>query len=132
MIQFTISKGLNVRSTVFPHKDIHKEAWYSANQIDDGLIVNRFRNAITDIRALRGPDIASDHNLLKIIFKVKLRGKNGNKYSGKRKFVNIFQNPKWVQEYAMEINNRFEVLENMDDEDNIDNNINKKWESGQQ
>ena len=33
MIQFTISKGLNVRSTMFPHKDIHKETWYSA---DDG------------------------------------------------------------------------------------------------
>ena len=25
MIQFAISKGLNVRSTTFPHKDIHKE-----------------------------------------------------------------------------------------------------------
>jgi exonuclease III len=24
MIQFAISKGLNVRSTTFPHKDIHK------------------------------------------------------------------------------------------------------------
>jgi len=27
MIQFTISKGFNVRSTTFPHKDIHKETW---------------------------------------------------------------------------------------------------------
>jgi hypothetical protein len=27
--------------------------------------------------------------------------------------VNIFQNPKWKQEYAIEINNRFEILENM-------------------
>jgi hypothetical protein len=25
MIQFVISKGLNVRSTTFAHKDIHKE-----------------------------------------------------------------------------------------------------------
>jgi hypothetical protein len=38
--------------------------------------------------------------------------------------VNIFQNPKWKQEYAIEINNRFEILENMDDEDNIDISIN--------
>ena len=68
MIQFTISKGFNVRSTTFPHKDIHKETWYSAdsrtvNQVDHVLISNRFRRAITDVRALRGPDIGSDHNV---------------------------------------------------------------------
>ena len=43
--------------------------------------------------------------------------------------VNIFQNPKWKQEYAIEINNKFAILENLDDEDSIDNNINEKWEN---
>jgi hypothetical protein len=89
MIQFAIYKGLNVRSTTFPHKGIHKETWYSAdsrtaNQTDQVLISNRLRSAITDIRALRGPNIGSDHNLLKINFKMKLRVKTGNKYE-KRK-----------------------------------------------
>jgi len=104
MIQFAISKGFNVRSTTFPHKDIHKETWYStdsktANQIDHVFISNKFRSAITDIRALRGPDIGSDHNLLKINFKVKLRVKTEKKYNEKRKIVNIFQNSKWKQTY---------------------------------
>jgi len=72
-IQFAISKILNVRSTTFPYKDIHKETRYSAdgrtaNKIDHVLISNRFRSEITDIRALRGPDIGSGHNLLKINF----------------------------------------------------------------
>jgi len=54
-------KGLNVRSTTFPHKDIHKETWYSAdgrtaNEIDHVLISNRFSSAIIDFRALRGLD----------------------------------------------------------------------------
>ena len=71
------------------------------NQIDHVLISTRFRSAITDITALTGPDIESDHNLLKINFKVKLRVKNGNKYNEKRKMVNIFQNPKWKQVYAI-------------------------------
>jgi len=43
--------------------------------------------------------------------------------------VNIFQNSKWKQEYATELNNRFEILENMEDEYNIDNNIIEKWEN---
>ena len=30
MIQFAVSKGLNVISIIFPHKDIH-ETWYSAD-----------------------------------------------------------------------------------------------------
>ena len=47
----------------------------------------------------------------------------------KRKIVNIFQNPKWEHEYAVEINNRFEILESMEDEENSDNNINEKLEN---
>jgi len=43
--------------------------------------------------------------------------------------VNIFQNPKWKQEYVIEINYKFEILENLDDEDSVDNNINEKWEN---
>ena len=133
-IQFMISKGLNVRSTTFPHKDVHKETWYSAdsmtaNQIDHVLISNRFRSAISDIRALWGPEVGSDHNLLKMNFKVKLSVKTGNKYNERRKMVNIFQNPKWKQEYDIEINNKFEILENLYDEDGIDNDINEKWEN---
>ena len=60
---------------------------------------------------------------------MKLRVKTGNKYNEKRKVVNIFQNPRWKQEYAIEINNKFEILENLDDEDSMDNNINEKWEN---
>ena len=108
MIQFAISKGFNVRRTTFPHKDIHKETWYSAdsssaNQIDHVLISNRFRSAITDIRALRGPDIGSDNSLLKINFKGKLRVQTEKKYNEERKIVDIFQNSKWKQEYATEL-----------------------------
>jgi len=43
--------------------------------------------------------------------------------------LNNFQNLKWKQEYAIEINNKFEILENLDDEDFMNNNINEKWEN---
>jgi len=55
---FAISNSLNVRSIIFPNKDIHKETLYSAegrtaNQTDYVFIDDRFRSAITDIRAQR-------------------------------------------------------------------------------
>ena len=60
---------------------------------------------------------------------MKLRVKTGNKYNEKRKMLNIFQNPRWKQEYAIRINSKFEMLGNFDDEDSMDNNINEKWEN---
>jgi len=43
--------------------------------------------------------------------------------------VNNFQKPKWKQEYAIEINNKFGIQENLDNEDSIGNNINEKWQN---
>jgi hypothetical protein len=43
--------------------------------------------------------------------------------------VIISQNSKWKEEYAIEINNMFQILGNMEGEDNIDNNINEKWKN---
>ena len=65
---------------------------------------------------------------MNIYFKVKLRVKTGNKYNEKRKMVNIFQNLKWKKEYAIEINNKFEILANLNNKDSINNNTNEKWE----
>jgi len=62
---------------------------------------------------------------LKTNFKVKSRVKTEKKYE-KRKIVNIFQNSKWKQEQAAELKNRFEILENIEDKDNMDNKINEK------
>ena len=57
---------------------------------------------------------------------MKLWAVSEKKYNEKRNIVNIFQNSKWKEEYSIELNNIFEILENLEDEDNIDNNINEK------
>jgi hypothetical protein len=84
VIQFAISKSFKVRNTTFPHKDFLKEIRYSAdggtgNQINNVLISDRFRSAITYIIPLRRTGIGSNHNLLKINFKIKLRVKSEKK-----------------------------------------------------
>ena len=62
-------------------------------------------------------------------FNVKFRVKTEKKYNEERKIVNSFQNSEWKPKYAIDLNNRFEMLENIEDEDNVDNNINEKWEN---
>ena len=123
---------MNIRSTTFPHRNIHKETWYSpdgktANQIDHVLVNNRFRSSITDVRALRGPDIGSDHNLIKVKMKVKLRTRKveDKTQHAKSKTVNEFQSKEWKEKYTAEISNRFETLEDKEGDAII--NIDREW-----
>lgn len=52
-------RNLRVKSTMFPHKKIHKGTWMSpdgrhANQIEHVLVNARFNNSILDLRTVRG------------------------------------------------------------------------------
>lgn len=66
-----LAKGKNiwVKSTMFSHKKLHKGTWSSrdgrhVNQIDHGLVNERFNNSILDVRTVRGTDGDSDHFLV--------------------------------------------------------------------
>jgi len=70
-IHFAASRGMVVRSTFFPRKDIHKATWRSPdqqteNQIDHVLIDGRFFSDITNVRTYRSANIDSDHYLVAI------------------------------------------------------------------
>ena len=59
-----------------PSQDIDKTIWVSQetktrNHIDHITVVRRWRKSMTDIRAYRGADIASDHQLVVAKFKIK-------------------------------------------------------------
>jgi len=60
---------------------------------------------------------------------VKLKVKTEKKYQEKRKTGNIFQNSKWKQEHAIELNNRFKILENIKMMIILTINTNGKWEN---
>jgi hypothetical protein len=62
-------KNLIVKSTIFPHRDIHKHTWTSPdgvihNQIDHVLLDKRQHSNILDIQSLRGADCDTDHYLV--------------------------------------------------------------------
>ncbi|EDS40775.1 conserved hypothetical protein [Culex quinquefasciatus] len=76
-INFAASRGMVVRSTFFPRKDIHKATWVSPNgrtknQIDHVLIDGRFFSYITNVRTYRGANIDSDHYLVGACMRSKL------------------------------------------------------------
>lgn len=71
LIDLGTQKSLVIKSTMFPHKNIHKETCTRrspdgryTNKIDHVLINLRFSNYIQDIRMVRGANCDSDHYLV--------------------------------------------------------------------
>jgi hypothetical protein len=69
VVNFATSKNPVVKSTMFPHRNIHKYAWTSPdgkthNQIDHVLIERRWHSSILDVRSFRGADCDTDHYLV--------------------------------------------------------------------
>jgi len=76
-VNFATSKNLFVNSTMFPHRNIHKYTWTSAdgkthNQIDHILIDRRWHSSIRNVRSCRGADCDTDHYLVVAKFRESL------------------------------------------------------------
>jgi len=59
LVNFATSKNLVVKSTMSPHRNIHKYTWTSPdgqihNQIDHVLIDRRWQSSVLDVRSFRG------------------------------------------------------------------------------
>jgi endonuclease/exonuclease/phosphatase family metal-dependent hydrolase len=69
VVNFAISKNLILKSTTFPHRDIHKHTWTSPdgvthNQIDHVSTEKRQHSNILDVCSFRGADYDTDHYLV--------------------------------------------------------------------
>jgi endonuclease/exonuclease/phosphatase family metal-dependent hydrolase len=77
LCDFAAANNVIVMGTQLQHKQIHKGTWRSPdhniiNQIDHVLVNQSKKETIEDVGSLRGPNIDSDHFLLKITLKQKL------------------------------------------------------------
>jgi hypothetical protein len=68
-VNFAASKNLIFKSTMFPHRNIHKFTWTSTdgqinNQINCILIDRRWPSSILDVRSFRQGDCDSEHYLV--------------------------------------------------------------------
>jgi hypothetical protein len=69
VVHFATSKNLIVKSTMFPHRNIHKYTWTSPdgnthNQIDHILIEWRRHSSVLDVRSFTAADCDTDHYLV--------------------------------------------------------------------
>ena len=70
--------NLVIGGTLFPHLLTHKLTWNSPNgrdknQIDHILVNGKWRRSLIDVKVRRGADVNSDHHLVIVLLKVKLR-----------------------------------------------------------
>jgi hypothetical protein len=132
IVNFATSKNLVVKSTMFPHQNIHKCTWTSPdgqthNHIDHILIDRRWHSSIIDVRSFRGADCDSDHYLVvaKVRDRLAVRKQATQKSDGVRFNLRKLNDLEFRKQYQIEITNRFAVLKNVrEDED-----INRIWES---
>jgi endonuclease/exonuclease/phosphatase family metal-dependent hydrolase len=69
VVNFAKSENLVVKSTMIPHRKIHKYNWTSPegnthNQIDHVLVDRRRHSSVLDFRSFRGADCGTDHYLI--------------------------------------------------------------------
>ncbi|KAK1804513.1 hypothetical protein P4O66_020515, partial [Electrophorus voltai] len=96
LLSFSNMNNFCIGNTYFRHKNIHKKTWRlpdgaTYNEIDFICISRRWRSALLDVRAYRGADVGSDHYLL--------------------------EGPAAVQQFQLELRNRFELLQDAGDID---------------
>ena len=121
--------NMQIVSTMFPHKDIHKVTWNSPdgvthNQIDHITISSKFRRSVLDVRAYRAADVESDHNLLVGTLNLKLASV-GKKQKGRQRYNYQKLKQKDVkQKFSIELKNRFSCLQV-----EADNGLEQQWKS---
>jgi len=132
LVKFVTSKNLVVKSTMFPHRNIHKYTWTfpdgkTHNQIDNVMIDRRWHSSVLDVRSFRGGNCDTYHYL--VIAKVRERlavGRQAAQSSDRQRFnLRMLNEPEVRERYQIEITNRFIALENLND----DEDVNRIWEN---
>jgi hypothetical protein len=131
VVNFATSKNLVVKSTMFPHRKVHKYTWTSPegnthNQIDQVLIDKRRHSSILDVRSFSGADCDTDHYLVvaKVRERLAVSKRAAQNIDTGRFNVKKLKEADVKEQYQVTIRNKFEALENLEDS----GDINRAWD----
>ena len=115
LCHFCEENNMVIGGTLFQHRDIHKTTWTSPSgtfksQIDHILINGKWRSSLQDLRAYRGADVASDHNLLVAVLSLKLRRARRRQGRGHQFDSSKLKDDRIRQDFRREQKNRFQIL----------------------
>jgi hypothetical protein len=136
LVNFATSKNFTVKSTMFPHRIIHKYTWTSPdekthNQIDHILVDRRRHSNVFDVRSFRAADCNRDYYL--VVAKVRER-LAVIKQRSQRFHVEMFNlknlnDVEGKDKCCIEVSNRLPALEDLDAEVEINCAREMIWEN---
>lgn len=127
VIDFAVSRNMVVSSTYFEHKNIHKATWVSPdgrtkNQIDHVLIDGRHCSNVLDVKSCRGPNVDSDHYLVKVVVRAKVSIQHNRQPALEKWDVEKLQNEDIKQQYVAKLEEK--IIAGMGSEQH---NVNDTW-----
>jgi len=133
LLEFACTHRLTIANTLYPHKQSRRTTWHAPNgkihnQTDFILTPRRFKSSINRARTRTypGADIGSDHDLVLLVFKMKLK-KNKQPANPRIKFdVEKLKDPDVEEIFQAKLGGRFAALTLLDNDINdLTNNFNE-------
>jgi hypothetical protein len=119
LVNFATSKNLRVKSTMFPHRNIHKYTSTSPdgkthNQIDCILVDRRRHSNILHVRSYRAADCETDHYLVVAKVRERLAVNKQRSHRFRMERFNLKKLNEAKEQYCVGESNRFAALEDLD------------------
>jgi hypothetical protein len=132
LVNFSTSKNNRLKSTMFPHRNIHKYSRTSPdgkthNQIDHILVHSRRHSNVLDVRSFRTADCNSDSYLVvvKVRERLAVNRQRSQRFHMERFNLKKLNDVEGKEQFRIEVSNRFAALEDLDTEAEI----NSAWET---